>query len=160
MRFVCTIYNHNYTCAGNKPEMRTGDSTGSADGVSVVATAVAVSGRTRREAAARAYVEHVGRQRARLLRKRLDTPRSTIAQETNCAAIAASLRKLHGPMGEGYEMDHLYQAWFILVEQAPANLCRLPGDPPVQPKQRSSRRTRLRISPSSLFRLSKSPCQN
>jgi hypothetical protein len=120
MRFVCTIYNRDYTFGG-KNNGTGPDESGDpgVEGVSVVASSVMVTARNQREAAARAYIRHVGRPRARFLREQLDAPRRLIAQETNPAAIAASLRKLRGALGEGYEMDNFVQGWFITVHRAP-----------------------------------------
>jgi hypothetical protein len=126
----------------------------------VVASSVEVAAGNQREAAARAYVLHVGRQRARLLRQRPGAPRNLIAQETNPTAIAASLRKLRTPLGEGYEMDNLRESWFITVEQRPANpsldrLSSLSLASSHRPRSRSRLR-RLRLSPSQLHRLLRS----
>jgi hypothetical protein len=110
VRYTCTIYSHDYTFGGSR-------AFGGSDPVfdSPLAN-VEVSGRTLREAAARAYVKCVGRTRARLMRKNAVAPRQVIALETSCKAIAASLRKTLRRIGECYEMDNFLQGWFIKVQ--------------------------------------------
>ncbi len=82
---------------------------------------VEVSGKSLREAAARAYVKCVGRGRAKQMREKLTASRQVIAQETSCKAIAASLRKTARRFGECYELDNFLVAWSIKVEPVRSN---------------------------------------
>ena len=87
MRYACTIYTHEYMFGGNR------GFTGGDPVFDSPLAHVVVSGDNLREAAARAYVQCVGRLRARRMRQNPSAPRAVIAQETSCKAIAASLRK-------------------------------------------------------------------
>ncbi len=115
MRYTCTIYSHDYTFGGAK------GFTGTDPVFDTPLAHVVVSGRNLREAAARAYVTCIGRERAKRLREKANAPREVIAQETSCKAIAASLRKTARRIGECYEMDNLIEGWFIKVEPASSN---------------------------------------
>jgi hypothetical protein len=142
VRYTCTIWTHGETFGGRLGFVGT-------DPVCDMPLAhVVVSGRSLREAAARAYVKCVGRSRARHMRAKLSAPRQVIAQETNCKAIAASLRKTARRDGECYELDNFLVAWSIKVE-------------PVVSNPRPSRQlSRLRLCPSRLLHLSSSPSPN
>jgi hypothetical protein len=83
---------------------------------------VVVSGSSARQAAARAYVKTVGRQRASRLRQGKKTPAAVVAQETSPKAIAAGLRKVHRRFGECFEMDNYHDVWSIQVASVPMNL--------------------------------------
>lgn len=139
MRYLCTIFTHDCTFSGGK------GSVGTDPAFDSPVASVIVSGLNRRDAAARAYVRCVGRQRARWLREQGMAPEEVVAQETSRRAIAASLRKIPRRIGECYEMDNLYQAWSIKVEPAPAHL--LPS-------------RRLRLSQRHLYQLSRSSFPN
>jgi hypothetical protein len=125
VRYTCTIYGHDYTFGGVK------GFTGTDPVFDEPLARVEVSGRSLREAAARAYVECVGRRRAEQMREQQRAPRKVVAQETSRKAIAASLRKTTRRIGECYEMDNLLEGWFIKVEPVPSNLrsSRLPSGP-------------------------------
>jgi hypothetical protein len=110
VRYICTIYSNDHTFAGKK-----GFAGGGCQGDAPLAQVV-VSGESPRQAAAQAYVECVGRARARMLREKHTAPRSVTAQETNPRAIAASLRKTRRPQGEGYLLDNFLEGWWITVE--------------------------------------------
>jgi hypothetical protein len=136
MRFLCTIYSHDEQCGGVP------GGPGLQPRVEAPLATVTVSGRSLREAAARAYVRGVGRTRARILRDHLKAPRAVFAQETNVKAIAAGLRRTSSGLGDCYQLDNLLEAWYIKVEPLPANsMPRLP------------RLRRLRLSPPVLRRL-------
>jgi hypothetical protein len=142
VRYTCTIYSHDFTFGGVK------GFTGTDPVFDEPFARVVVSGRSLREAAARAYVKCVGRQRADQMREQRRAPAKVVAQETSCKAIAASLRKTTRRIGECYEMDNLLQAWSIKVEPVLSNL-------------RSSRQpSRPCLSPSRLLHLSSSPSPN
>ena len=110
MRYICTIYSHDHTFAGKQ-----GFAGGDADGDASLARVV-IAAPSPRDAAARAYVECIGRARARLMREKRQAPRSVAAQETNPRAIAASLRKTGRPQGECYLLDNYVAGWCITVE--------------------------------------------
>jgi hypothetical protein len=142
VRYTCTIYGHDYTFGGDK------GFTGTEPVFDEPVARVVVSGRGLREAAARAYVKCVGRQRAEQMRRQRRAPGNVITQETSCQAIAASLRRTTGRLGECFEMDNFVQGWFIKVE-------------PVLSNSRSSRRpSHLRLRTSCLLHLSSSPSPN
>ncbi len=143
MRYLCTIYSHDHTFAGKQGFA--GDT--SADGDGPLAQVV-VSGASPRQAAAQAYVECVGRARARLLREKHQAPRRVTAQETNPKAIAASLRKMRCPQGDGYLLDNFLEGWWITVESV------VPMPTP------SPRRRRIRLSPPLLHRFLRTPLPN
>lgn len=112
MRFLCTIYTYAGSFTSTKPQAGLPcDPTTDSPVASIV-----VSGSTLRQAAARAYVRCVGRERARKLQQAGTAPAAVIAQETSCKAIALSLRKVHRRFGECYEMDNLHDVWSIKVE--------------------------------------------
>jgi hypothetical protein len=175
MRFFCTIYNQ----AGLANGMFRGTNNASfevlrgrgtdvqksrggsrlPDVVSRVGT-VEVSGKDRREAAARAWIDCVGRSRAQLLLERLSVPRQVAALEADLSAIAPSLRKTPTEMGDGYTMDNVRESWLIMVEPLPRPE---PQPAPVSHTRRQkkpSRSRRLRISHSTLCRLLRSPSPN
>ena len=105
MRFVCTIYGHDYSAGGPRAWL-------SAEPVCVrVLPSVTVSGPDGRAAAARAYVRCVGRRRVRVVQ--------FARGEADPKAIAASLRKTPAPGADCYQLDNLVEAWFIRVEPAP-----------------------------------------
>jgi hypothetical protein len=141
VRFICTIYSQTQTFAGTKS---TADGDRDPDGA---LAKVVVSGASQRDAAARAYVECVGRQRARLLREKHNMPRRRAAQESNRKAIAASLRKTK-PQGSCYLLDNFVEGWLIAVE-------------PVVPMPASSPLPRrLRLPHPLLVHLSRIPLSN
>jgi hypothetical protein len=109
VRYTCTIYSHDCTFGGAKGFVGT-DPTFDAPTVQVEVTATSL-----RQAAARAYVKCIGRARARQMAEKSLAPREVIAQEKNCKAIAASLRKTVRRIGEGYELDNFVESWFIKV---------------------------------------------
>jgi hypothetical protein len=113
--YTCTIYGHDYTFGGVK------SLTGTEPVFDEPLARVEVSGRSLREAAALAYVECVGRQRAEQMRDLARAPRKVVAQETSSKAIAASLRKTTRRIGECFEMDNLLEGWFIKVEPVLSN---------------------------------------
>jgi hypothetical protein len=139
MRYLCTIYTHDGAFGGNKCFVGTEPALSSPVG------SVVVSGSSLREAAARAYVRCVGRQRSEWLRQRGHAPEQVIAQETSSKAIAASLRKVGRREGVLYEMDNLSEAWSIKVEPAPAN---------------TPRGRRLRLAPLLLYHLCRTSFPN
>ena len=139
MRYFCTVYNREYKMGGHRS-----DFAGAADASPVAS--IVVGGSNLREAAARAYVQCVGKQRAALLRAAATAPKRIIDQETNPRAIAASLRKTGGRNGQGYELDNFVQGWFITVEPMCADTC-LPH-------------SRFRLSLPHLLRLLRSPSPN
>jgi hypothetical protein len=141
VRYTCTIYSHDYRFGGVQAF------TGSDPVLETPLAHVEVSGRTLREAAARAYVKCVGRQRARQMRAKATAPREVIAQETSCKAIAASLRKTARRIGECYEMDNFVKGWFIKVE-------------PVSNPRLSRRLCKLHLPIPLLQHLSSSPSPN
>src|SRR3954468_3534247 len=104
MRYLCTIYTHDYTTTGGKCGVATEPAFDSP------LVQVVVGGATLREAAARAYVRAVGRVRARWMRRQPWSRQEVGSQETSNRAIAASLRKTNRRIGECYEMDHLVRA--------------------------------------------------
>jgi hypothetical protein len=110
VRYLCTIYSQNHTFAA-KPGFASDD----ADSDGPVGKVV-VSGTSPRQAAARAYVECVGRTRARMMREKQQAPRWLAAQEANPRAIAASLRKTKVTQGHCYLLDNLVEGWLITVE--------------------------------------------
>ena len=69
MRYTCTIYNHDYTFGGDRGFL------GSEPVFEAPLAHVVVSGASLREAAARAYVKCVGRQRANQMRQNQHAPR-------------------------------------------------------------------------------------
>lgn len=133
MRYTCSIYSQAGLFATTSPKA-------DPDGDSPVVRVV-VSGSSLREAAARAYVRCVGRQRAKWMRDHGKSPAAVVAQETNRRAIAASLRKVTRRFGECYEMDNLTAVWSIKVE------------PTAQPR-------RLRLPHLRLYHLSRSSVPN
>jgi hypothetical protein len=110
VRYLCTIFSHNPTFAGSS-----GFAGNSTDAETPLARLV-VAAASPRDAAACAYVECVGRTRARLLRHKEGMPRSVAALEANPRAIAASLRKMKRRQGAGYLLDNLVEGWSILVD--------------------------------------------
>jgi hypothetical protein len=142
VRYICTIHSQTHTFAGNE-----GSPGGDRDGDAPLARVV-VSGPCPRQAAARAYVECVGRSRARLLREKHNTPRRVAAQEANPRAIAASLRKMKRPQGDCYLLDNFVQSWSIVVEA----VVPMPASP--------SRPRRLRLPHPVLARLCRTPLPN
>lgn len=138
MRYLCTIYTHDYTFGGGK-----GGVTTEPDFDNPMAQVV-VGGNNGREAAARAYVQAVGRKRARWMRQQSWSSEEVASQETSRRAIAASLRKTNRRIGECFELDHLVRAWLIKVEPAPA-----------VPQLR-----RLRLDASTLWQFGQSPFPN
>jgi hypothetical protein len=142
VRYTCTIYSHDYTFGGGK------GFTGTDPVFDEPLARVVVAGRSLREAAARAYVKCVGRQRAEQMREQQSAPAKVIALETSCKAIATSLRKTTRRIGECYEMDNFLAAWFIKVEPVPANL---------RPSRQLSR---LNLNAACLLHLSAYPSPN
>ena len=145
MRYFCTIYTHDRTFATTQGSTDGGRGDSQTEGGGEPVARVLVSGVSKREAAARAYVECVGRDRARLLRER-QTTRRVAKQQTNARAIAASLRKLNRSGGDCYLMDDLVEGWFVHVE-------------PVVDLPRPSPR-RLRLPHNTLVRLCRTPSLN
>ena len=137
MRYLCTIFSDGTFGGGSA------DRPGDGPTLSVVATRIGVSGRSLREAAARAYIRCVGRQRARLMRVKRKAPRRLAAQETNVRAIAASLRLTSGRHGTCYQLDNLVEVWYITVEPVPT-----PAHPSRPPRSARSHLLRLLRSPS------------
>lgn len=115
MRYLCTIYTHVCSLSGKQGFV------GTEPAFDAPVTSVIVSGSSFREAAARAYVRCVGRQRADWLRQHAKAPEEVISQETSRKAIAASLRKVARRVGVCYEMDNFVDGWSIKVEPAPAS---------------------------------------
>jgi hypothetical protein len=142
VRYTCTIYSHDCTIGGAK------GFTGSDPVFDSPTAYVVVSGRSLRDAAARAYVKCIGRERARQMRQTLHAPREVIQQETSCKAIAASLRKTARRIGECYELDNFVEAWSIKVE------------PLASPCPSSPRLNALRLPSPLLWRLSANPSPN
>jgi hypothetical protein len=144
VRYFCTIYTHDCTLATKQgtPATGEGDPAGGPLG------RVLVSGATMREAAARAYVQCVGRERARLMQEQLAAPRRLARQETNTKAIAASLRKMSRSGDDCYLLDNFVEGWFIHVEP----VLNLPCP--------SSRPRKLRLPTSRLLSLSHTPSPN
>jgi hypothetical protein len=141
MRYQCSIYPQGFSLEGF---LRGGRNR-------VLGTPVAtltVTGRSVREAAARAYVRGVGRLRAKVLREQLHAPRAVVASETDPRAIAAGLRKTSRGGSVCYQMDNPIDTWCIQVE--PLGLTGKPA-----PRLRRSR-----LSPSVLFRLCQQPSDN
>jgi hypothetical protein len=141
VRYFCTIYTHDCTFATKQGNSSDGDLAADAPLARVL-----VSGSNQREAAARAYVQCVGRERARLLREQFGS-RRLAKQETNAKGIAASLRKTSRSGGECYLMDNYVEGWYIHVE------------PVVNMPQPASPR-RLRLPASLLRHLSRTPSPN
>lgn len=139
MQFLCTIYTHEYTTTGDKGGVATEPA------FDHPMARVVVEGSSLREAAARAYVRAVGRQRAQWMRQQPWSREEVASQETSRRAIAASLRRTNRRIGECYELDHLVRSWLIKVEFAPVNL----------PAFR-----RLRLPASTLLRLGRAPFPN
>jgi hypothetical protein len=127
MRYLCTIYANDGTFPGTNTSPASGSP---AEPTSAVASVV-VTGSSLRQAAARAYVRCVGRERARWLRQAKQAPAAVVAQETSPKAIALSLRKVHRRFGECYEMDNYHDVWSIKVEPAPMSLRQLRLTPPL-----------------------------
>lgn len=143
MRYFCTIYTHDCTPATTATTTSSdGDPAGSP------LAQVLVSGETMRDAAARAYVQCVGRERARMLQEQLRAPRKLARQETNAKAIAASLRKTKRSGGECYLLDNYAEGWYIHVEP----VVNMPGA--------SSRLRKLRLPHKRLLHLSRTPSPN
>ena len=140
MRFLCTIYTHDFTTTGGDK-----GGVGTEPAFDSPLARLVVGGSSLREAAARAYVRAVGRKRARWMRQQPWSREEVASQETNRRAIAASLRKTNSRIGECYEMDHLVRCWLIKVEPAPQN----------RPTPR-----RLRLPTSTLHRLCRTPFPN
>lgn len=138
VRYYCTIYNRTYSLNTTTDQ--------SDSGTTCPLASIVVSGKNLREAAARAYVHCVGKQRAEQMLSGSNPRRRVIAQETNPRAIAASLRKTAGRVGEGYELDNFVHGWFIKVEPMPAS--RLP------------RPSRFRLPLPHLIRMLASPSLN
>jgi hypothetical protein len=142
VRYTCTIYSHDYTFGGAK------GFTGTDPVFDAPTVQVEVSAKSLREAAGRAWVKCIGRARARQMAEKLSAPREVIAQEKNCKAIAASLRKTVRRIGECFELDNFVEAWFIKVA-------------PVSEQQPSSPRLHSpRLSLPRLHHLSSSPSPN
>ncbi len=110
MRYLCTIY------APVSSLANTTSFAGSEANFDIPSASISVRGTSLRDAAARAYVRVVGRARAKQLRQQGTVHEEVIAQETNPAAIAASLRKVVGRQGIHYQMDNLVDVWAIRVE--------------------------------------------
>lgn len=114
MRYHCTIYSHAFTAANGTGHAGTDPS------FDAPVASVVVGGASSRQAAARAYVRCVGRERARILAQKPTVRPEMAAQEASPRAIAASLRRTARRIGEVYELDNLNEAWFIKVEPMPA----------------------------------------
>ena len=85
---------------------------------------VTVRGRDARQAAARAYVVGVGKQRVAQLVQQ-GHPRPEIAAlEASPRAVAAGLRRTLARLGEMYVLDNANESWFIKVEPLPSLLRR------------------------------------
>ena len=140
VRYFCTIYTHDCTFATTQGTPADGDP---ADGTPLAR--VLVSGSSKRQAAAQAYVECVGRERARLMRERFGS--RLAKQETNARAIAASLRKTNRSGSECYLLDNYVESWYVHVE--PVISVPLPSSP-----------RRLRLPHPLLVRLSRAPSLN
>lgn len=138
MRYLCTIYSHPCTFASQNLFR------GTEPGFDVPVARVVVTGSSLRQAAARAYVRCIGRQRALWLRQNPHAPHDVVADETSPRAIAPSLRKVARRIGECYEMDNFVDAWSIKVDPAPSR----------------SRSRRSRSSSSRLYHLSHSASPN
>jgi hypothetical protein len=146
VRYFCAIYTHQYTLTGTQSCAK------GEPGPDALVARVVVSGGSQREAAARAYVQCVGRERARQLQEERRAPRHVARQETNSRAIAASLRKTTRTAGTCYLMDNLVEGWSITVE-------------PLVPMSRTqprphSRPCRLRLPQPIFAQLSRSPSPN
>jgi hypothetical protein len=142
VRYLCTIYSHDHTFAGKQ-----GFAGDDADGNAALGRLV-VSGSSPRQAAARAYVECVGRTRARMMREKRKAPRSVAAQEANPRAIAASLRKIRRSWGDCYLLDNFVEGWLITVESVVPT-------PPRSPRLRGARLPHLL-----LLQFSRTPLPN
>lgn len=139
MRYFCTIYTRECTPASTT----TAGGSGGGDGSPLAR--VSVSGSSKRRAAAQAYVECVGRERARLMRERL-VPARLARLQADADAIAASLRKVNRSGSDCYLLDDLAQGWFVHVE-------------PVVDAPRTSPR-RLRLPVPLLLHLHRTPSPN
>lgn len=143
MRYLCSIYTHDYTTAA-----ATGFA-GQEPSYTEPVVEVEVAGATLRQAAARAYARSIGRARARLLRDR-QVPDHLARMEARPARVAEALRRVVTRIGEGYEMDLLSRLWFITV--APVNDDGNPSKP--------SKPRRLRLPSSVLLHLSRTASPN
>lgn len=144
MRFHCTVYTRDYTFGAGEG--------GTSTPPGALVGTLTVSGATAREAAARAYVKRVGKDRARRMRDELDAPRAVVAQETNVRAIAACLRKMGSRLGNCYQYDNFVEAWFIHVEPVEA--------PSPLPAPKPSRLRRLRLPSAVVWRQLQRPSCN
>jgi hypothetical protein len=140
VRYFCTIYTHDCTFATTQGSSADGDQSGGTPLARVL-----VSGSSKRQAAAQAYVECVGRERARLMREL--GSRRLAKQEMNARAIAASLRKTNRSGGDCYLLDNYVEGWYVHVE-------------PVIDLPRPASPRRLRLPHPLLVRLSRTPSPN
>jgi hypothetical protein len=140
VRYFCTVYTADRTLAATQTTAAPdGDPAGAPVG------RVLTSGSSKRQAAARAYVECVGRERARLLRERFGA--RLAKQEMNANAIAASLRKTNRSGMECYLLDNYVESWYVCVE-------------PVVDAPRPATPRRLRLPHPLLAHLCRTPSPN
>lgn len=150
MRYLCSIYTHGEATGGAGCGNPANDPSGNgplADGPAPDGplVRVVVDGADGRDAAAGAYVRSIGRERARWMRSQPWSSGEVVAHEASQRAIAASLRRLHGRLGDCFELDFFACAWLIKVEPAPAA--------PMKPN-------RLRLSPRLFRHLCRTPFPN
>ncbi|MFO0880319.1 MAG: hypothetical protein U0840_23490 [Gemmataceae bacterium] len=136
MRYLCTIYAHHPLTGHTTGTTSSEPTVGKPSGQGIVA------GASPRQAAARAYVRFVARDRVEALRRRAFASERILALEANPRAIAPCLRKIASRLGECYQMDHLVDTWSIQVQPLPAAV-------PLPRRSRSSSRLLRRSAPPS-----------
>lgn len=117
MRYRCTLFTQSFDSLrlagfGTEPSFAQSQVT------------ISVRGQSLRQAAARAYVVAVGRQRAVQLVEEGKARPEIAALEASPRAVAAGLRKTLSRIGEMYVMDNAQESWFIKVEPLPSPLPR------------------------------------
>ena len=129
-RYRCTVFNSDSTFG--EPEIALGPMHVPARRVG----AIIVHGRSRREAAARAYVRLVGQRRARLL-KELNAPAYCIAVESRWRVLARSLARTSNWLGDCFLYDNMAEAFYLRI-------ARLVAAEPFEGYRRTRRLRRLK----------------
>jgi hypothetical protein len=110
--YTCTIFNHNYTFEEHEAWL------GPEHVPAVRVASIIVRARSRREAAARAYVRTVGRVRARILRD-LNAPAILVRFETRWRVLARGLGRVRNWLGDCFTYDNMVEAFFVRVQRRP-----------------------------------------
>jgi hypothetical protein len=126
--YTCTIFNHDYTFEEHESWL------GPEHVPAVRVASVTVRARSRREAAARAYVRTVGRVRARKLRE-LNAPAVLVRAESRWRVLARGLGRVRNWLGDCFTYDNMVEVFLVRVQRRPGT--------PRAAARRQARRHRL-----------------